>query len=393
MWLYILFFILVAILVLPDMRSGELSRFKLGIFFFLFLLLWVFAGFRDGVGPDWNTYESIFREDLTLGQILSGQGTALTRVEPFFLLFCYLVKLPGGNIYAFYILFNFLSIALVFLAIRKYGVYALAGILIYMAHGYLMNFSQIRQGLAAAIFLFALHFVIHRRYLLYTGLILVAMLFHYSVLITVPFIFFSRKKIHPYWILAMLLAAILIRQLHMLPRLIMLMADITGNPVFERYVTGYLENSKFSYSIGITPLMIEWACWLIIFIIYRKKLDERFPHFNVFFNLCWMGLGVYIIATDIAVLSRLAIYFRMTFIVLLPMLLSLLQTPELRGYRVALFCLLIGISFARWYTPIKEVADNESIPNNYVPYKTILLKDTSTGAEAGPNYMLNYTVL
>jgi hypothetical protein len=369
MTIYIIFFIIV-------FSFGALGLIKKqeyinrGLLICTFFLLFLFSAFRDEVGPDWFNYQGNLKVEIPLQHILNFSAVKYMLMEPLFLLLLWIVRFLNGDIHTLNIIVSAICIFLVAKRLKVINCFPLIGALIFMAHGYVLLLSQLRQGLAVCIFFYAIQYIQDKNLKAYTIWMLIAMGFHFSAAILFPLYFFIRMKFNNVKVFSLLIVAILFQQLHLISYILKILVGLTGNPLLSKYYTLYVTSGLFSGNAHITSLTIEWLGWVILLTIYKNRLIAYSRYFNIFYNICWVGLAIYIAFTDIYVFSRIALYFRVSFMILLPSFLFILNKVS---FKLSFFLVLAAIIFIRWFTPIRT--DRSGIltkPNSFIPYKTIL---------------------
>lgn len=153
------------------------------------LILITFAGLRP-IGSDFdslNYVEYIFNRELL--------------VEPTFTIISEFYKNIFSDreyiIRSVFLTYAILNVLIVCRAINKFSNYSLLSILLYFFISYpMLTFTQIRYGVAIAIFMWALHdlVIVNRKKFLIK--IIAASTFHYSLLLALPLIFISSARIN-----------------------------------------------------------------------------------------------------------------------------------------------------------------------------------------------------
>lgn len=335
---------------------------------FMFLSLWIFCGFRNEVGPDWAAYKEIMTFGFGFWDIVSLKAVKESTVEPLFLLLCWFIKLFNGGINELNIIICLITLVPVFKTLRRLDCFPLLGVLIFMAHGYFFLFSQLRQGVAIGLFFYAVPYIEQRNFKKYVSIMLLAAGFHFSALILIPLYFVFRKRFEYFYIGPFILLSIVFQQIHAVSLILSVLVNLTGNPILVKYYELYIVKKLFSGSATLTTLMVEWMGWLVVITIFKKRLLEWNPHFNVFYNISWIGLCLYVAFADIAVFARIAGYFRVSFMLLLPCILFLMKDTM---HKVFFFIIVTVFIFIRWYTPIKSDESSDG-KNRFVPYRNII---------------------
>ncbi len=137
-----------------------------------FLSLFIPAAFRYGIGVDYANYAKLYKH--------IGEGRQFN-VEIGFILICKFLNLLGLSYHFLFVVFSFLTLFFLFLAIpRKYFYLAIP---CYVMLVYESTYTAIRQELACAIFLFACRFFLEKKYKRYIFWCIIAVLNHKSVVL------------------------------------------------------------------------------------------------------------------------------------------------------------------------------------------------------------------
>lgn len=193
MLVYIIYFIFFTILAV----EYDLSPFKNStLLVFVILLLGFLTGLRGpDVGKDYESYKIIFDDIYELNGIST--GTFLPVLEPGFSLIVIVFRLLFHFNYVLPIMlfFGLVSVLLKVISINRLSANPYLVILFYFSHYFLLHeMTQIRIGLASAIFFIALIYYLKENKRACLLMIMLAILFHYSaIMYLVIFLFDSRR--------------------------------------------------------------------------------------------------------------------------------------------------------------------------------------------------------
>lgn len=166
---------------------------KKHILFFLILIFTLFRGFRWETGTDWEQYYQVFQDiDLQNFYYYERAGTA-EKMELLYAFINAFIKALGGNYTVFLLLTNLfclISYYNICINFSKYPIIAFASILCSI------NFFPVRQDIAIAILLFSYKYIVERKLLKFTLIILLAQLIHNSSILFFPLYFFINTKIN-----------------------------------------------------------------------------------------------------------------------------------------------------------------------------------------------------
>jgi hypothetical protein len=156
---------------------------------FLSFILLMFAGLRPiGFDSDSTSYFEMMKS-IVDGKIdFSAEPTLIWIVKINYYLL-------GNDYYQRFSLFVYalINISFIVFAIKKLSINPLFSILIYALLFYpILTLTQIRFGVASAMFLFAIHNIYNKNLFLYLIKIILAIIFHFSAIILIPFYFLNK---------------------------------------------------------------------------------------------------------------------------------------------------------------------------------------------------------
>ena len=120
--------------------------------------------------------------------------------EPTYIWLSRLVLAMGGEVVVMFFIYSVLSIPLKLSALWKCTPHVFTAMIVYIGIDFPMHdVVQIRCGVATAFLLWALVPLAKRQYLIATGLMIVATLFHYSSLAFLPVLLIGNMRVTKYW--------------------------------------------------------------------------------------------------------------------------------------------------------------------------------------------------
>lgn len=318
---------------------GENAKEK-SIFFFkyykalIFIILTLFAGFRNiNVGSDTNMYANRFeRQYLSFIELM----TQNTRIELGYRLLEFIASLFSHQYVAI-----LLTTAIVVMFFQLKGIYKLSeqtaiSLFVFITFGiYTYVFNGARQALSAAIFVYAISFLIHGNFKKYTFWVIIAFFFHKSAIFGVPLYFLFRTKFSLKIFLFLGIATITV---------------IT----FFNVLMGYMSLLSEQYAkyqeieaTGGAYLTIAFTLLSGFFILIRPKLLKRFKKtYDVYLNMFLFGTIIYIIvyfSEAYIEMTRLAFYYILTAMFIWPLIFKSLKQNEI--ILVFVFFIIVHVFF------------------------------------------------
>lgn len=187
--LIVLLVILISISVLI-FAEDYLGKYKWPLFIVFGVILALYAGLRPvGFDRDSETYEYVFLHP-----------NSSEYMEPSYLFLCSLLYTIWQDVHIVFFVFAFMSIALKFWAIKNLTPLLFASICIYLMNFFaLHDLTQIRAGVAASLFLFAIKPLSEGKRLYAFIFILIGITFHVSALVYLPVLLLGNKPFNRYW--------------------------------------------------------------------------------------------------------------------------------------------------------------------------------------------------
>lgn len=243
-------FYLIFLLIFVVAACEEYLAQKRVIFWIFAIVLIIFAGFRaSGVDLDYVGYANWYDEAPTLDDVIHGDGSLVNR-DPGYTLVCSIFKSLGLSFQVLILIMAFATVILRMAAIWKLSPAPLLSVLFYFPYLFLLQeMTQIRAGMAAALFLCAIPLLAKRKYLAYVAIILLAAVFHYSALVFLGFLLLRSPEGNPRYYLIGVVASV-----------VLAMLGLTADFVFLRIAESGID-SRLSYyateaaqSMGTTNL-------------------------------------------------------------------------------------------------------------------------------------------
>lgn len=299
----------VIILAMTFAKVGVHNNRRFGVNFKLnegylisFFILVMFLGFRVGVGRDIENYEriytSIFQQDFSLGE---------SREFGFLALVSFLRSLDL-NFQFFVLSTTFLMLFLFYISYRKfYYLLPLAIFVFFTDWGYTVTINTIRQGIALMAFLNATLYIDSHdkhsawKFLFFMG---VGLLFHYSILIFLPFYYIGRLKLKTIYFI---MGCLLIFSLSIFVIMPLYEDTISIIDKYESYANDTnIVNKESSFGLGAMLVLLIRLAPISIY-AYVKKNN---PAFLKYFVLYFIGLSLYYSFYKFMLITRVTFYLQ-----------------------------------------------------------------------------------
>ena len=284
----------------------------------LLVLVLSYAIALCGNGTDIDNYLYFYNKELAnfkLEDILGWLSFRSVDTEPGFVLLGKVCQGIGLSAVGFLLVVSLITNALTVNFIYRYRYSTLVVFLYIVSYYYVQQANLVRQGLAVAICLYAVRYVLQKKFLQYLLLVLLAFTVHKTALIqfaALPLFFINfekRNKIINITLLALWLFSFSM-VLHLFPlleRLSVLLVD-----------TRYVQYGSDAVTFGIEEVRFSWV--INFFVLFYFVFTERKNTFMAYFLVLDCSLENAAFAAPLFV--RLAIYFIPFFFTYLPTLIS-----------------------------------------------------------------------
>ena len=333
-------------------RQKLLNRVSLAAIFGVLFLL---CALRIEVGNDYITYVQNAHEIYVGG---------ITVTEPGYNLVVKLLYMISGyeNFLLVFAVFGCVTIYIFLRSMYDQSKSFAMSFMLFMALGiYFRSFTTVRYYLALAIALYSIRYVLNRQYLRFVLVILIAALFHKSVLIVIPMYLFCAltwKK----WFCALLVAA---------SAALYILKDYVMEIALKLYPS-YKDTIYLTMGVGIKdslPALARCSLVLVLCIFcYREAIKDNKTN-TLYFNMTMLSFVLYTGGSFIPMVSRFGYYLITPQILLIPGIYMSIEDEKKRKY--VLFAILTAS--ALYFLYFLYTASKPGIA--VLPYRSWLFTD------------------
>lgn len=372
---YLFLFLLFCLISFVEIFNN--SKYSKELYLFTVLILLFISGLRYETGGDWQSYTEIFSIIEPFDELVNGKGSTFVNhnIEFGFRLLISLAKMIVDDCQFFFFMISSISIFLLYKSLAYYTPYPQLSLILYFSILFFMlDMVAIRQGVAVMIFLFSLRFVHKKDFKRYFIAIIIASSFHLTSLLLLPLYLFLNKRFNSitiisFFIISCLIMILNIRWLHSILTFIL--------PLFLGPIA--LKMQVYSADVG-RGVSVGFFINMLLFILYyfnRVKLRKN-PYFDLFFNLFLLYVFIYSALFELfEVSNRFRLYFSISQIVLLPMLVFTYK-KSLNKLLVFMFVVFFSF-FSGRHVFLEQIGGIAYNPyQNYLIYKAFDLESTGT---------------
>lgn len=320
--------------------KSSLKKYIQYLFFIWCIILIFIAGLRVDTA-DYKAYVNLFNwTPNIIDTIINNEWNffIFTREEIGYLLLNSLVKLFTDESSFLFLIVATISISLYYKCIKMYALFPLVSLLIYFSFIYCVKeLAQIRQGMAIAIFLYSLRYLIYSNFKKYILCIGLAGCFHLSIW-AMLFIYPIRKiKVNTINIFIFFIVSLLIGLFDIANNIII---NLFSNLEIMQRVLSYL-NSEFLDNSNLYRLYK----YLMIFLflgMFNKILRKKYIYYDLMMVILGYGLFIMSIWSKYPFFGeRFAAPCWISLIFLLP---TIIELSNNKIYKMIMILLIIGLA-------------------------------------------------
>ena len=340
-------------------RNGIITKNYLMCTIISFLPVFLLIALRDHVGADYEEYAFTFQRVAT-GDLytINYRGKAFTYFEKVISFFI------GDNYYLFFAICAFLSLWAVYYAILSVSEKPTFSYYIYFCFTLLLQLmNQFRQGLAMAIVMVALSFLIRNKKKTFIVFILLAAAIHPSAIICIVIVFLNKIPINRKVIIMYFVAAALV---------IVFFPIITKILSYTKYGKTYLNWDEYNQS-GLSSTLYNLVIrlfFLIAAILVKDRVLKDYPYSNYLYHMAFITLVIQCGTTKLYILGRVSTYFYLGYIFLFPIILPCIA----RKFRLCYKSFLKPIALVGFFTYfiVYYLSSSGAVGSGYDIYKCLL---------------------
>ncbi len=247
--------------------------------------------------------------------------------EPSFIIISNLIKLVSSNPLILFIIFSILGVTLKFKAIFEYSNFVLGSIIVYISNFFILHeYTQIRVGVASALILLSLKYLLNKQYNIYIIFILIAFTFHYTAILLLPILFLNSQSINKLiWFFILLFSLLLVFNGYTFANFLNIFTFGPLSFIFNTHVNQ--NNSILTDKVNIFNIIFIIRISIALFLLYNIDfLNYINPYSILLIKIYIIGLISFLLFSDITVISfRISELFYVVEIILFPMLIYLFK--------------------------------------------------------------------
>ena len=296
----------------------------------IFVILFLCSALRFDIGNDYEQYTKTAHEAFVGGYVVTEAGfNWLVRI---------VYTLFGGEYYEIvFAIFAFVTIFIFLKALYEQSVDFKAAFFLFMTLGlYFQTYNTMRYYLVLAIVLYAMRYVLQKDWIRFCGWILVASLFHKSVLVVIPIYWIASFSWKKWQIIAGILASIVCY----LGKNIVLKLALVLYPSYQNTI--YLEGDMSYMGILRGTVIVAFYLWFVTRYCDTEVAKSRELRFYAQLNL--LSVVVYLFFSFLPVNTRIGYYFSIGQLFMIPMIVQAIP-EENRKKNVRILVIIASVIY------------------------------------------------
>jgi hypothetical protein len=312
-------------------------------FFIVYLIL--FAGFRPGVGYDFDSYLLIFNNFSIL-------SFAVGNIELGFLSLMFLSKELSDDFNIFLLLVATISIIVKFQVIKKYSPYLFISVLLYFTQEFLArDFGNIRQGLAIAFTAYSVQYAYERELFKFLILLFIATLFHTTAIVFIIIYFVHGVKLSHIFIFISIFLAFVFGQILDTNNIVYILSLINNEYILTK-LSDYTSQTDYSSALGITPGLFQRILIFSIFVLYERVFIKQTVYYYLIRNISFIGILFFLFFNSFEIVAaRGSYYFRFFDVIIIAFIVNMIKDIN---YKIIATILIILYSFQGIYRELSR---------------------------------------
>ena len=287
----------------------------------IFVILSACSALRFGIGNDYRQYAQTAHEAYVGGYVVTEAG--------FNILVRLVYGLVGFECYELmFAVFAFATIYIFLKALYQQSVSFGQSFFLFMTLGfYFQTYNTVRYYLALAIVLYSMRYVLERDWLKFIFLIVFAAFFHKSALLVIPVYWAASFE----WKRVYVIVGVIFSAACFVGKDLVMKLALALYPSYKN--TEFLDNSINMVSVIRISVVVAFYCWFMWY--SRNRLNGRFSE-RAKRELCLYGhlnILAFVVCTFFSflpVVTRIAYYFSVSQLFMIPLMISLIDDRALR---------------------------------------------------------------
>ena len=274
------YILLTVFFILCVIISGCGRRKQMEFLAFSLVVYTLFITFRDAsVWSDTRGYMTSFKFYTKNLYDFSFHDTIVGYTERGFYMIGVIVKTFTRNERVYLFVVAAISMVMLFTDLRRYAVYPLMALCLYMARfGFGRHFVQIRAGLAILMVIAGMRYVTNRQLWRYLAVVVMASLFHASALIALPAYFLNSIALRKKHVVIILVVAWIMASVNAT----YIRRNVTRWSVQTEMAQSYtnMKNTQKSVGRGLhNPMLIYQSALLLLLTFGEGRVRNQTPHY------------------------------------------------------------------------------------------------------------------
>lgn len=312
-----------------------------------FIILFLISAFRPvGIDCDSETYVGMY------------DGVRLVLAEYSFVLISDFAYYVFHDYRIIFVVYAFLGVFIKYFALKRLTPLYFMSLLMYMSNFYILHdFTQIRAGVASALFLFALKYMSDGKRLSALLYMLMAVFFHYSSLAYLPLIVLSNRSLSKFyrWLLAVSVPLAYVIYFMGINLITAIPIPFVGDKL-ELYQQLQDAGDMAVEHVNVFNLVFIVKIMIYYVLLWKYSvIREKTPIISILLKIYALSIVSFVVLTPLPVLSfRVSELYGIVEIILFPLLYYAVK-PEWASRSIVAFIALVLMSINIFYNDLIRI--------------------------------------
>lgn len=331
------------------------ARYKLGEkiilfsdkkkFYFLAILLFLFAAFRGNGKGDYFTYKEYCESVTSWGIVMDNNFPA----EIGFRFISYIINYLGMDSQWIIIIMNFISITCMIMVINKYSENKALSLLVFFPIFLSFDMHASRTAVAISISFLSMKYIIERKFLRYIFFIMLASTFHRSVIIAILLYPIALMNINTVLAILIMFLSIIISRFIDINQLIVEILDFVNLDGLSRKYYSYTQSAEYGYAFKLYDPRLTLN--IIIYFVSKLVCNLKEKKYIICINAILLSnILTILLSNNIIFVIRFTSYFNVYSVLLITYILNninIKQKKIVKGTLIFVYILYSGILISK----------------------------------------------
>ena len=344
-----------------------------GWYYSVVTLMILTAGLAYGISPDWVAYWNAFEGTGVTSWLDLGSLSEMLDMEYGYMFLNKFVSMFGLGYASFTLLIAIIALYLKATTFYKYSGYVFLGLFMYVVPVYFFEeHVHVRQGLADAVTIYSVRYIIDRKLYKFLFCFLIAFLFHKASVVFLLAYWVATLRFNTFMVGGIVVIAIIANFVGLSSAIDGIMQYMPFG-VAETY-NDYNDDSVLGSILGDIVKILT----VFVILLFNKQATEKDPYFSYFRNIYVFGVVIYFFFGRGMFSSRLPVFYTVYIVFVIPrMIMTLKDNLMFRNLVYSSFMVYTVLLYMNFYITWADKSGfgrYTTVFNKWAPYSFVQRK-------------------